>query len=260
VVKSDNGPPFQGHDFADFASLCGFRHRRITPLWPEANGAVERFMAVINKFVRSMVSEGKNWKNELASFLLHYRATPHNSTKVSPFEAMTGRKMNIGIPEVNRHEITPVSTSAKIINNDLTSKSKMKIYADRKRNVCESTISPGDTVLVKQKRENKLSPPYSPKPYVVTEKYGSMITAESGNNKITRNSSFFKPVKVEVSPIEEDSDVDDVQSQSDQQSDPVAIGPPPATPPNPVIHPFVPRRNPPRQTKMPPKFKDFVLK
>lgn len=27
VVKSDNGPPFQGHEFAEFASTCGFKHR-----------------------------------------------------------------------------------------------------------------------------------------------------------------------------------------------------------------------------------------
>lgn len=40
VVKTDNGPPFQGQEFADFAVICGFKHRKITPLWPEANGGV----------------------------------------------------------------------------------------------------------------------------------------------------------------------------------------------------------------------------
>ena len=44
VVKSDNGPPFNGHEFAQFADYLGFKHRRVTPLWPEANGEVERFM------------------------------------------------------------------------------------------------------------------------------------------------------------------------------------------------------------------------
>lgn len=116
VVKCDNGPPFQGQDFADFASMCGFKHRRITPLWPEANGAVERFMAVINKFVRSMISESRNLKSELASFLLHDRATPHSSTKVSTFEATTGRKMNIGIPKVIKRVSTRINISSKMIN------------------------------------------------------------------------------------------------------------------------------------------------
>ena len=41
VVKSDNSPPFNGHEFAQFADYLGFKHRRVTPLWPEANGAVQ---------------------------------------------------------------------------------------------------------------------------------------------------------------------------------------------------------------------------
>ena len=44
VVKSNNGPPFNGHEFAQFANYLGFKHRKVTPLWPEANGEVERFM------------------------------------------------------------------------------------------------------------------------------------------------------------------------------------------------------------------------
>lgn len=58
--------------------MCGFQHRCITPLWPVANDAVERFMAFINTFVRVMVSGGQDWNCGLASFLLHYRATPYN--------------------------------------------------------------------------------------------------------------------------------------------------------------------------------------
>jgi hypothetical protein len=44
VVRSDNGPPFNGEDFARFASVLGFRHRKITPLWSRSNGEVERFI------------------------------------------------------------------------------------------------------------------------------------------------------------------------------------------------------------------------
>ncbi|XP_028416022.1 uncharacterized protein K02A2.6-like [Dendronephthya gigantea] len=45
VMKSDNGPPFSGHEFAKYAKEKGFQHRRITPLWPAANGEAERFYA-----------------------------------------------------------------------------------------------------------------------------------------------------------------------------------------------------------------------
>ena len=41
VVKSDIGPRFNSEDFSRFASYLGFRHRKITPHWPQANGEVE---------------------------------------------------------------------------------------------------------------------------------------------------------------------------------------------------------------------------
>ena len=36
VVKSDNGPPFSEHEFAQFAEYLGFKHRKVTSLLPEA--------------------------------------------------------------------------------------------------------------------------------------------------------------------------------------------------------------------------------
>ena len=44
VVKSNNGPPFNGHEFARFADYLGFVQRKVTALWPEANGEVDKFM------------------------------------------------------------------------------------------------------------------------------------------------------------------------------------------------------------------------
>ena len=41
VVKSDNGPPFNSDDFRNFVRHLGFTHRKVTPLWPQANGEVE---------------------------------------------------------------------------------------------------------------------------------------------------------------------------------------------------------------------------
>ena len=38
VVKSDNGPPFNSDEFYNWARFIGFRHRKITPLWPQTNG------------------------------------------------------------------------------------------------------------------------------------------------------------------------------------------------------------------------------
>ena len=61
VVKSDNYPPFNGHEFVQFADYLGFKHRKVTPLWPEANGEVERFMKTLGKVLRTTC----NWKQQM---------------------------------------------------------------------------------------------------------------------------------------------------------------------------------------------------
>lgn len=43
-LKTDNGPPFNSQQFTTFTQVLRFKHHRVTPLWPEANGEAERFM------------------------------------------------------------------------------------------------------------------------------------------------------------------------------------------------------------------------
>ena len=52
-LKTDNCPPFNSHEFKTYASITGFRHRRITPLWPQANGETERFMRTVKKSIKA---------------------------------------------------------------------------------------------------------------------------------------------------------------------------------------------------------------
>ena len=61
-----------------------------------------------------------------------------------------------------------------------------------KQGVKPSDIKPGDTVLVRQPKKNKLSTPFNLEPLVVEEKKGSIVTASDGFKSITRNSSMFK--------------------------------------------------------------------
>jgi hypothetical protein len=75
-----------------FANYLGFHHRRITPLWPKANGEAERFMRTIGKVIKAAQID-KNWKQELYKFLRNYRATPHSTTGVPPAQALFGKVM-----------------------------------------------------------------------------------------------------------------------------------------------------------------------
>ena len=219
VVKTDNGRPFQISDFKDFANQAGFRHRKITPFWPEANGDAERFMRTLNKYVRAVTAECKDWRIELPDFLRQYIATPHGAANISLFEALTGRKMNIGIPAVPKFPTNLFHS--RLAHNDAVSKMEMKNYADQRRHTRDSDIRTGDHVLVKQRKRNKLTPLYDPHPYSVVKKHGSLIVARRDNHFVTRNSSFFKPVQIDVPSEEEEEEEVDEANQFNSQPETV---------------------------------------
>ncbi|XP_060556789.1 uncharacterized protein K02A2.6-like [Ruditapes philippinarum] len=73
IPKSDNGSPMNSHLFKSFAKHLGFKHRKITPLWPQANAECERFMKTIGKSIRASHVHHTNWKQDMYAFLRNYR-------------------------------------------------------------------------------------------------------------------------------------------------------------------------------------------
>ena len=192
------------------AKYMGFNHRKVTPLWPQANGEVERFMKPLGKAVKTAHIEHKNWKQKLYTFLRNYRATPHCTTKVSPAELLYGRPMRTKLPEWHVEQ-----DDQKIRNQDRKAKQKMKMYADR-GNKNPSIPELGSTVLVRQQRKpGKLDPPYEPVPYEVISRKGTMVTAQHGQRKITRNMSFFKPVDKTLKNIGLDEEEEDEEEEEE---------------------------------------------
>ena len=165
VLKSDSGPSFNGIEFKNFAEHLGFHHE------------AEYFIKTQEKCVRVVTVEYNKWKQELYKFLRQYRATPHSTTNISPCEALNQRKLKTTLREVT----PPVLEKQKnMTDRDAEQKMKMKAYADQKLGVREGKIKLEDTVLIKQPKRNKLSPPFSAIPLVVEGKNGSMVTASDG--------------------------------------------------------------------------------
>ena len=52
------------------------------------------------KAVHAAHTEKKNWKKEIYSFLLNYRATPHTTTAFPPSELLFNRKIRTKLPQV----------------------------------------------------------------------------------------------------------------------------------------------------------------
>ena len=73
VVKSDNGPLFNGEEFTKVACVLGLKHRKVMPLWPRANGEVERFVKMLKNCIKAAKVEERNWRKELQAILRNYR-------------------------------------------------------------------------------------------------------------------------------------------------------------------------------------------
>ena len=80
------------------------------------------------------------------------------------------------------------------------------ILADSKGYVKPSDIILGDSVLVKRPfTRSKGMSVYDPNPMKVVKTEGTMITAKNGDNTISRNSSFFKKLRLTVPEDERDT-------------------------------------------------------
>ena len=204
VVRLDNGPPFNGKEFKAFANALGFKHRKVTPLWPRANGEVERFMRTLKRSIEAAKTEHRPWKEELCKFLRNYRATPHTTTGKPAATALFNRPLRTKLPECPISLVDPAS----IQKRDQEAKQKMKEYADSKIYVKPSRIAEGDTALAKRDPSYKKSATtYDPEPYVVTTEKGSNVTARREDKEITRNSSFFKSVSPNIGIAAEEDDL-----------------------------------------------------
>ncbi|CAB3987364.1 PREDICTED: uncharacterized protein K02A2.6-like [Paramuricea clavata] len=170
-IKTDNGPPFNGKEFETYAKTLGIEWKTITPLWPQGNAVVERFMKPIGKLLKTAEIEGKNWKQELQR---------------------THKKKVI-----NRHKRAKQNLEQK--------KEENKEYYDRnKKKTKEAGIKKGDFVICKQKRNNKLTSKFDPEHYTVEQRKYNTIIAKRDGKTVTRNVSHFKKVVMEESEEEQE--------------------------------------------------------
>lgn len=193
-IKSDNGPPFNSYEFKIFAEQQGFKHARITPLWPRSNGVCERFMRNLSKVLKNSSIGDDKFDDELLRFLGSYRSTPHSSTQFSPKQLLFKSVSNTTpLPKRLKTDIKD-KTHDKVRSNDQKAKMKMKMDADDRNRSRESSLKVDDLVLVKQLAKSKSTTVFESNVYVVVCINGSMITAKrlSDGRTVTRNSSFFK--------------------------------------------------------------------
>ena len=266
-LRTDNGPQFVSDYFEKYLEENGIEHRRTTPLWPQANGEIERQNRSILKRLRIAQAEGRNWKSEMDNFLVMYRSTPHSTTGVSPAELLFGRRIRTKLPHLQEFSIDD-----EVRDRDSERKKKGKVYADCRRNACESEIQEGDKVLLRQEKENKLSTPFKQSPFTVVQKNGNSVLVEADGVQYRQNVTHVKKYLErddDVLPAtSKSSDVSEAQratqtSPSREFSEPAHSGTPSED--KPVEHKHVMEQSddttlrPSRVKRVPSRFQDYVL-
>lgn len=191
-IVTNNGPQFISAEFKDFMEQQDIEYRRVTPLWPQANGEVKRQNRSILKRLKIAQVEKRNWRDELSDYLTMYRTTPHSTTGVSPSEMLFKRKIRTRLPTLDTSFYDPDYMDQEIHDRDAEKKGIAKYHVDEKFQAKESDVAEGDKVLLKQRCENKLSSNFEAEPYEVMSKKGNSVTVQKNGASYKRNVTHEK--------------------------------------------------------------------
>lgn len=157
----------------------------MTPLWPRANGEVERQNRSLLKAMRAAQAKKKDWRSELNKYLLTYRSTPHTMTGTSPAELLYGRKLSTKLPELADFGDSDKARHPEVPDWDAEKKQKGADYVDKKHHAADKPdVQEGGLVLLEKWNETKLSKNYEKEPYQVVERHGDQIKLKSSQGAV----------------------------------------------------------------------------
>ncbi|CAC5369428.1 unnamed protein product [Mytilus coruscus] len=94
ALHSDQGRTYESETSKELCSLLEIRKTRTCPRNPKCNGQVERFNRSLISMVKSYINgEQTEWDRNLGCLAGAYRATPHESTSLTPNMLMLGREV-----------------------------------------------------------------------------------------------------------------------------------------------------------------------
>ena len=113
-----------------------------------------------------------------------YRSTKHGTTQVAPVMHFFNRDSQNHFPLLNK--TTNLSHQQKVKRNGAIFKIKSKTRYGKTMNVKISEIKIGDKILVKQRKQNKLTTLYKSEPFKVIEKKGNIVKIRDayGNERV----------------------------------------------------------------------------
>ena len=140
-LVSDNGPQFVSDEFQVFLKSNRVKHIRSAPYHPSSNGLAERFVRTFKRSLRATEYSKLTFNQQLLSFLLSYRTTPHTTTGATPASLF-----------LNRHLRTRLDLLHPSVSGRVTAKqAKQKEQHDEHARTRNFTV--GQRVLVRNFRD-----------------------------------------------------------------------------------------------------------
>ena len=141
-LRTDNGSNLVSEEMEKYLEEMGIVHHYNTPLWPRANGEVERQNRSLLKAMRVSQAQGKDWRLELNKFLLAYRSTSHTTTGVSPAKLFFKMKLTTKLPEFTEGRESQMGVALQQVRDrDSEKKQQAKHYADTRYHAKDRPIA-----------------------------------------------------------------------------------------------------------------------
>jgi transposase InsO family protein len=127
TLVSDRGTSFLSKVMERLCELCKIKRGRTIPYHPQSNSAAENFNRFIWKNLkRYCQDDNKSWASYLSTIACAHRSTVSiYSTKFSPFELFTGRKINLPLDSMIQFTPTEGSGDANLYMSTLEERVKL---------------------------------------------------------------------------------------------------------------------------------------
>ena len=97
-LLTDRGSEFESELFSELMRWMEINKLRTTVFHPSCNGVVERFHRTLNSMLAKATNESqRDWDDRLPLVLAAYRATPHESTGMTPNKIFLGHEVRMPI-------------------------------------------------------------------------------------------------------------------------------------------------------------------
>ena len=96
-LLSDRGTSFRNRLIAQLCKLLNIKHRFSSPHHPQTDGKAERMIQTVVRSLKLVCKDQSEWADKITPVLMSYRATVSSSIGTSPFYALYGREMRLGI-------------------------------------------------------------------------------------------------------------------------------------------------------------------